>query len=104
MQGASLTELRDLSLWSRRTQRVGLLGILAIMVAIPAQLLFGAWLAAAPAGAIVLSVAGVAFVAYAFAAGRERGAFRRVFRRIADDKRLSRAPEKAVTIVPIETP
>jgi len=89
VQGASLAELRDLSRRSRRAQRRGLLGLLAVLLAVPAQL-FLAPVLAAWAPLVVTSVGGIAFVAYAHAAGEERGAFRRVFRRLADERGSTR--------------
>lgn len=86
MQGASLAELRDLSLRSRRAQRRGLLSILAVMLAVPLEIVVsrfvGAW-----GPVLVLVTGGIAFVLYAHAAGEERGAFRRVFRRISEERR-----------------
>lgn len=82
MQGATIEELRELSRRSRTTQGIGFLALGAGLV--------GVVLAAAswePLAYVGLGAAGLAFVAYAFASGQERGAFRRVFRRISTERK-----------------
>lgn len=95
MSGPTLDELRDLSLRSRREQRLGgvaMLGSLLFFPVVGLALAFApgyAWHAvyAAAAGA------GALFVLYSRSAGQTRGAFRRTFKRIKDDA-------KARTLVP----
>lgn len=82
MQGPTIEELRELSRRSRQTQGVGFLALAAGLVGV--VLASMSWDALAYAG---LGVAGLAFVAYAHAAGKERGAFRRVFRRMATERK-----------------
>ena len=52
----------------------------------------------------LFAAGGAAFVGYAYFAGQERGAFRRVFRRIADDRRMARTlvPEEPMTAAVVE--
>ena len=89
MTGASLAELRDLSRRSRRAQKRGFLAILLVLVAVPLELILsrfvGSW-----GPAIVVITGGLAFVSYAYAVGEERGAFRRVFRRLSEERRATR--------------
>lgn len=87
---ATLDELRDLSRRSRRAQRWALLAILTAMILYPTQLLLATWIDSTlvTIGALVLGAA--PFLRYAYLAGQERGAFRRVFRRLADE-RLTRS-------------
>lgn len=99
MQGATIDELRELSRRSRQTQGVG---FLALLTGIGGVLLGAmAWEMLAYAG---VGLAGLAFVAYAHAAGKERGAFRRVFRRISTERKRTlvvQGPEKeAIAVLP----
>lgn len=88
MQGASIEELRELSRRSRRAQTAGFLGLLLALALVPVALVVPAWATLA-----VFATGGLAFVGYAYAVGQERGAFRRVFRRISEDKRATRRVE-----------
>ncbi|HUR68413.1 MAG TPA: hypothetical protein VM370_04145 [Candidatus Thermoplasmatota archaeon] len=78
MHGATLDELRELSRRSRSAQGAAFAGLGATLVGSA----FGAFWA-------VLS-GGLALVGFAYVMGQERGAFRRVFKRIAEDKRSRR--------------
>lgn len=83
---ATLEELRDLSRRSRRAQRWGFLGALVVLLLVPAQVMLAPWPEGAWTAMGAVAVGGGAFVRYAYLAGEERGAFRRVFRRIAQEK------------------
>lgn len=88
--GPTLDELRELSRRSRRAQRWAFAGMVVLLALYPAQLALAPW---APAWALVYggAVVGGALVAWAaFVAGEERGAFRRVFRRIKEEKKRTR--------------
>lgn len=91
MQSVSLEELRELGVRSRRSQRRGSGAILAILLAIPVQFALAPRVGASWAAVFPVIVGGLAFVTYAYAAGQERGAYRRVFRRIAEDKKKARS-------------
>jgi hypothetical protein len=85
---ATLDELRDLSARSRRAQGTGFAAMLALLALIPALALI---LAAAPnwfswATVAALGIGGLLFVRYAFVAGQERGAFRKVLKRVKEDR------------------
>ncbi|HET6405483.1 MAG TPA: hypothetical protein VFH78_12625 [Candidatus Thermoplasmatota archaeon] len=93
---ATLEELRDLSRRSRRAQRWGFLALLAALLLYPAQVLASQWLDATLVAVAGLALAALPFVRYAYLAGEERGAFRRVFRRLADERRTrTLVPEDA---------
>jgi hypothetical protein len=100
---ATLEELRELSRRSRRAQRWGFLAILAVMLAVPLEIVLARY-AAAWGSVIILVMAGLAFVAYAYVVGQERGAFRRVFARLAQEKRGTRTlvPEAPARVSVIE--
>lgn len=88
MTGPTLEELRELSQRSRRAHGWGILAILGTLLLLPLSVLLAgfvpqAWLAY---GATL--VGGGLFVAYGYQAGKERGAFRRVFRRVKEEHRL----------------
>ena len=87
---ATLDELRDLSRRSRRAQRWGMLAILTALILYPAQILVASWFDATLVAFGALILGATPFVRYAYLAGQERGAFRRVFRRLADE-RLTRS-------------
>lgn len=94
MQGATLEELRDLSRRSRRAHRAGILSLVGALLLVPLALV--APVAWAPYAAVVAG--GMILLRYAHVAGQERGAFRKVFARIKED-RLARTlvpkgPEK----------
>ena len=100
MKGATIDELRDLSRRSRRTQRVGMLALLVALVLFPAQVFLATWIAAAWLAPVSLAVGGALFVHFAYVVGQERGAFRRVFRRIAQTRTLvPEAPAPSVVVV-----
>lgn len=91
----TLDELRDLSRRSRRAQRWGFLALLVALLLYPAQALAARWLDATHVAIAALVLGALPFLRYAYLAGEERGAFRRVFRRLADE-RLTR------TLVPTD--
>ena len=82
MQGATIDELRELSRRSRQTQGTGFLALGAGLVGVLLASMTGTFLAYAG-----VALAGGAFVLYAHAAGKERGAFRRVFRRLSQERK-----------------
>ena len=82
----TLDELRDLSRRSRRAQRWGFFALLVALLLYPAQVLVAQWLDPTWVAVVALSIGALPFVRYAYLAGEERGAFRRVFRRLADEK------------------
>lgn len=88
--GASLDELRDLSRRSRRTQRWGFLTILGTLVLVPAASFFAGTPHLSWALALTLVAGGLLFTRFAFVAGQERGAYRRVFKRINDERKAAR--------------
>lgn len=90
MQGATLEELRDLSRRSRRAHRYGVGAIVGALLLVP--LAIAAPFSWVPYAAVVLG--GALLLRYAHVAGEERGAFRKVFARIRED-RLTR------TLVPV---
>ncbi|GEM_PF-5050898 len=71
MRPATLPEVRALARRSRVTQRMGLAAVGVALLGAPAALAFGAWAAAASVVA-----GGALTVAWARAAGQERGAYR----------------------------
>lgn len=81
-----MEDLRELSQRSRRTMRAGLAAVALALLLFPLALLVGASWALYPA----LGVAGLVTVGYAKIAGEERGAYRRIFRRLKDEKRTRR--------------
>ena len=83
---ATLEELRDLSRRSRRAQRWGFMALLVALLLYPAQALVAQWLHPTWVAVGALSLGALPFLRYAYLAGEERGAFRRVFRRLADEK------------------
>ena len=83
---ATLDELRDLSRRSRRAQRWAILATLTALILYPTQLLIATRYDATIVTAGALALGALPFLRYAYLAGQERGAFRRVFRRIADDR------------------
>lgn len=91
----TLDELRELSRRSRRAQRWGSLAILVALLLYPAQALAPRWLPATYVAIGALVLGALPFLRYAYLAGEERGAFRRVFRRLSDEN-LTR------TLVPTE--
>lgn len=95
MTGAKLDELRELSLRSRRAQRWGFLAALIALLLHPTQLLATHTTDPTLASAIALALGALPLLRYAYLAGEERGAFRRVFRRLADERRTH-------TIVPTD--
>lgn len=104
MQGATIEEMRELSRRSRRAHRWGMLAIAGALALVPVALL--APLAWAPYLAVVLG--GALLLRYAHVAGQERGAFRKVFARMKED-RLRRvlvpdAPKATVKVAEEETP
>lgn len=103
---ATLQEIRELSRRSRRAQRRGLLGMLTLLLAIPAHHILAPTLGTSWAAALAVTAGGATLVAYAHAVGEERGAFRRVFRRIADEKQETRTivPGEAATAVARDAP
>lgn len=93
----TLEELRDLSRRSRRAQRWAFLALLVALLLYPAQALAAQWIPPNLAILGALVVGALPFLRYAYLAGEERGAFRRVFRRLANE-RLTR------TLVPSAPP
>ena len=89
----TLDELRDLSRRSRKEQRRGLVALAGSAMLFPALGL--AWVLApdrlAEAAYAAAALAGFLLVAYAHAAGQTRGAFRKVFRRIKDERASAHA-------------
>lgn len=90
MNGPTLDELRDLSRRSRRTQRWGFLTILGTLLLVPAASFFAGSPHLSWALAITLVVGGLLFTRFAFVAGQERGAYRRVFKRLNDERKAAR--------------
>lgn len=95
MVAPTVEELRELSRRSRRAQAWGFLAILAALMLFPALVLLETWVSSSWLAVAALVVGGALFTRYAFVAGEERGAFRKVFRRLADER-------KTRTIVPSE--
>lgn len=95
MTGPHLQELRELSHRSRRSQRAAFLALLIGLLLYPAQELAQTRWPTSWTTAIALAIGALPFLRYAYLAGQERGAFRRVFRRIADETRTR-------TIVPAD--
>ncbi|HVM44508.1 MAG TPA: hypothetical protein VM582_01130 [Candidatus Thermoplasmatota archaeon] len=92
----TLEELRDLSRRSRRAQRAAFLALLALLLLYPAQVLLAQWLPPTLVAVGALALGAVPFLRYAYLAGEERGAFRKVFRRLADERRTrTLVPEDA---------
>lgn len=89
MHGATLEELRELARRSRRSHGWGVLTLALAMAAAAAvgvlHSLAPGWMWPATYAGLVAN--GAAFLRFAYVAGEERGAFRRVFRRIADDRK-----------------
>lgn len=85
MQGATLEELRDLSRRSRRAQAIGFLTLVGALGFTAASLVAPSW-----ARLPLFAALGLGFVAYAYTVGQERGAFRRVFKRLNDERRATR--------------
>lgn len=83
----TLEELRELSLRSRRAQRWGFLAALILIMLYPAQILLAQWVPVPYAAVGALAIGAIPAVRFAYLAGAERGAFRRVFRRLADERR-----------------
>lgn len=82
----TLDDLRDLSRASFRAQNAGFLamaGTLPILALV-------AWLQAWPVAFGGCAIAGGLFVNYAYRAGAERGLFRKVFRRMQEEKKAAR--------------
>lgn len=103
MHGATIEELRELSRRSRRTLRVGALALVAALLLFPAQLVLATWIGGAWLAPVSLAVGGALVVHFAFIAGQERGAFRRVFRRIAEEKRTrTLVPQASPSVVVVE--
>ena len=96
MEGATLAELRDIARRSRRTQRTGFLALLGALLMFPLHLVASAWLPTTPLAYGGVAIGGALFVRYAFVAGKERGEYRRIFARLAQERRVTR------TIVPSE--
>lgn len=92
MVEVALDDLRDLSRRARRAHNRGTLVVVLGMLALPALLMANAL---APtwtgwAAGLLLLLVGAAFVMYAHAVGQSRGAFRRVFRTLNEEKRARR--------------
>lgn len=102
MQGPSLQELRELSTRSRRAQRWGFFGFLGALLLVPAQLMLASRFAAEWLALASLLAGGALLLRYAYLAGEERGAFRKVFRRLADERRtrtlVPEAPAAPLTV------
>lgn len=90
MDGATREELRELGRRSRRAQRWGFLGMLAMLLLVAAQGALHAWVREPWLSVALVGTGGAALLRYAYLAGEERGAFRKVFRRIAEDRRATR--------------
>lgn len=87
MTGPTIEELRELSRRSRRAHGWGILAILGTLLLLPITVLLEGVLPAGwPQYGAVL-VGGLLFLSYGYHAGEERGAFRRVFRRMKEDQR-----------------
>lgn len=95
MAAPTVEDLRELSRRSRRAQAWGFLAILAALLLFPALVLLEAWVDSSWLAVAALAVGGALFTRYAFVAGEERGAFRKVFRRLAEER-------KTRTLVPTE--
>jgi phage-related minor tail protein len=87
MSAVSLEELRELALRSRRAQRWGFLSLALALLLFPLQLVLAQWMRGEIAAVAALAAGGALLVRYAYLAGEERGAFRKVFRRLAQERR-----------------
>lgn len=101
----TLDELRELSRRSRRAGKWGALSLVGTLALLPALALVAnlapAWYAAATYAAV--AVGGALFLAYAFVAGEERGAFRKVFKRVKDERSATRSVPVEETPVRVAT-
>lgn len=86
MTGATLDELRELSLRSRRAQSWGFAAVAGAMTVVPLQLAARGVVGETWALLGSMLVAGALFVRWAYVVGEERGAFRKVFRRLRDER------------------
>lgn len=102
--GPTMEDLRALSRASRRASGWGAFSLLATLLMFPAVAVVYAvappWLAYALY--VALAASGLLFIRYAHVAGQERGAFRKVFRRLQEQSR--RVPVVAVKSVEEEAP
>lgn len=101
MQGlVTMDELRELSRRSRRASTWGIMALLGTLLMFPALAIVldwaPAWHRAATYTALVAG--GALMLRYAYVAGEERGAYRRVFRRVQKESRA------AARRVPVEEP
>lgn len=97
----TIEDLRELSRRSRRAQACGFLALVGVLVLLPAT---AAILVLAPGwhmvGTYAAVVAGGALLlAFAYFAGQERGAFRRVFARLHAERRAARTLDVQVPLV-----
>lgn len=105
--GPTMDELRALSRASRRASGWGAGAHIATLMLFPAVAVV---YAVAPAWFVyaiyaALGLGGLLFIRYAHVAGQERGAFRKVFRRLQDDRRQTRSvPVAAGSAVKEEAP
>lgn len=90
MQGTTREELRELSRRSRRTQRWGMLTILAVLLLVPLQLVLQRWMTLETVALGVVAAGGLLFLRYAYVAGQERGEYRRIFARLKEERRQTR--------------
>lgn len=86
MMSATLAELRELSVRSRRSHRAAVLTMLGLLLLVPLYVTLDAWLHAAWVGYGVVAAGGALLLRYAHTAGKERGAFRKVFARMREDR------------------
>lgn len=90
-------ELRDLARASRRTLTTGFISFVGALLLFPALALVLTlrpdWFERAAYAATVL--AGLLLMLFMRVAGQERGAFRKVFRRMKDSKKAERAAKRA---------
>lgn len=98
MQGATISELRDLSRRSRRTLAWGTVGLAACLLALPVTFFVAdQWPGHAPwAAGLAVLLGGALLLKFAHVAGQERGAYRLLFRQ-AKQQALARTltPEAA---------
>lgn len=95
MKGATLEELRELSLRSRRSHRAAVLTMLGLLVLVPLYVALAMWLPAAWTAYGVVGAGGAMLLNYAHTAGKERGTFRKVFARMREDRLRSVVVQEA---------
>lgn len=94
----TLDDLRDLSRASFRAQNAGFLAMAGTL----SSLALVAWLQVWPVAFGACAIAGGLFVNYTYRAGKERGLFRKVFRRVQEEKKAARRLDVEAPAKPAE--